>query len=44
MRAALVARGCERIVLSTATGNEAAQRLFEAAGFRATMIEMSWVC
>lgn len=41
-RAALVALGCERIVLSTATGNHGAQRLFEAAGFRPTMIEMTW--
>ncbi len=41
-RAALVDAGCERIVLSTATGNEGAQRLVAAAGFRPSMIEMSW--
>jgi ribosomal protein S18 acetylase RimI-like enzyme len=30
-----------RVVLSTAVRNEAAQRLFERAGFRRTMIEMT---
>jgi ribosomal protein S18 acetylase RimI-like enzyme len=30
-----------RVVLSTATRNEAAQRLFERVGFRRTMIEMT---
>jgi ribosomal protein S18 acetylase RimI-like enzyme len=39
--AALVARGAPRVVLSTAWRNEAAQRLFAAAGFRSTMIEMT---
>lgn len=34
-------RGAPRVVLSTAQGNEAAQRLFESAGFRRTMIEMT---
>jgi ribosomal protein S18 acetylase RimI-like enzyme len=38
---ALTALGAPRVVLSTATQNEAAQRLFAAAGFRATMIEMT---
>ncbi len=33
--------GAERVVLSTAEGNTAAQRLFAAAGFRRTMIEMT---
>lgn len=33
--------GAPRIVLSTAVRNEAAQRLFAAAGFRPTMIEMT---
>ncbi len=33
--------GAERVVLSTAEGNVAAQRLFAAAGFRHTMIEMT---
>ncbi len=37
----LRARGAERVVLSTAEGNTAAQRLFAAAGFRRTMIEMT---
>jgi ribosomal protein S18 acetylase RimI-like enzyme len=37
----LDARGAPRIVLSTAERNEAAQRLFAAAGFRRTMIEMT---
>jgi len=39
--AELRARGAERVVLSTAEGNTAAQRLFAAAGFRRTMIEMT---
>ncbi|OWV97177.1 GNAT family N-acetyltransferase [Rhizobium sp. R693] len=34
-------RGAERIVLSTAYGNEAARRLFAAVGFRPTMVEMT---
>jgi ribosomal protein S18 acetylase RimI-like enzyme len=33
--------GAPRVVLSTATQNLAAQRLFENAGFRRTMIEMT---
>jgi ribosomal protein S18 acetylase RimI-like enzyme len=39
--AALEARGAPRVVLSTAQRNEAAQRLFERAGFRRTMVEMT---
>jgi ribosomal protein S18 acetylase RimI-like enzyme len=39
--AALEARKAPRVVLSTAARNEAAQRMFEAAGFRRTMIEMT---
>ena len=39
--AELNALGAPRIVLSTATQNESAQRLFESAGFRRTMIEMT---
>jgi len=39
--AALKARGAPQVVLSTATGNESAQRLFDRAGFRRTMIEMT---
>ncbi len=39
--AALRAAGAPRVVLSTAAGNEAAQRLFARAGFRRTMIEMT---
>ena len=39
--AALKERGAPRVVLSTAQRNEAAQRLFERAGFRRTMIEMT---
>ncbi|HYD54669.1 MAG TPA: GNAT family N-acetyltransferase [Gemmatimonadaceae bacterium] len=38
---ALAARGAPRVVLSTAARNEAAQRLFDRAGFRRTMIEMT---
>ena len=37
----LDAHGAPRVVLSTATRNEAAQRLFAAAGFRPTMVEMT---
>ena len=39
--AELKLRGAPRVVLSTATQNEGAQRLFAAAGFRRTMIEMT---
>jgi ribosomal protein S18 acetylase RimI-like enzyme len=39
--AALAERGSPRVLLSTAERNEAAQRLFERAGFRRTMIEMT---
>jgi ribosomal protein S18 acetylase RimI-like enzyme len=39
--AELKARGAPRVVLSTAEGNSVAQRLFEHAGFRRTMIEMT---
>jgi ribosomal protein S18 acetylase RimI-like enzyme len=38
---ALKARGVPRVVLSTAEKNNAAQRLFDRAGFRRTMIEMT---
>jgi ribosomal protein S18 acetylase RimI-like enzyme len=38
---ALKARGAPRVVLSTAEQNVAAQRLFDRAGFRRTMIEMT---
>ena len=34
-------RGAPRVVLSTASQNEGAQRMFMAAGFRRTMIEMT---
>jgi len=34
-------RGAPRVVLSSATKNEPAQRLFAGAGFRSTMIEMT---
>jgi ribosomal protein S18 acetylase RimI-like enzyme len=34
-------RGAPRVVLSTATKNAGAQRLFESVGFRSTMIEMT---
>jgi ribosomal protein S18 acetylase RimI-like enzyme len=37
----LAARGAPRLVLSTAERNETAQRIFAAAGFRRTMIEMT---
>jgi ribosomal protein S18 acetylase RimI-like enzyme len=38
---ALKARGAPRVVLSTAEKNDAAQHLFDRAGFRRTMIEMT---
>jgi ribosomal protein S18 acetylase RimI-like enzyme len=38
---ALADRGAPRVVLSTATPNTVAQRLFAAVGFRSTMIEMT---
>ena len=38
---ALAARGAPMVVLSTAKRNEVAQRVFAAAGFRPTMIEMT---
>ncbi len=38
---ALRAKGAPRVVLSTAERNEPAQHLFERAGFRRTMIEMT---
>jgi ribosomal protein S18 acetylase RimI-like enzyme len=38
---ALKARGSPRVVLSTAEKNASAQRLFDRAGFRRTMIEMT---
>ena len=38
---ALAERGARQIVLSAADRNEAAQRLFAAAGFRRTMVEMT---
>jgi ribosomal protein S18 acetylase RimI-like enzyme len=38
---ALKARGVPRVVLSTAEKNSTAQRLFDSAGFRRTMIEMT---
>jgi ribosomal protein S18 acetylase RimI-like enzyme len=37
----LKARGAPRVVLSTAEGNQAAQRLFVRLGFRRTMVEMT---
>jgi ribosomal protein S18 acetylase RimI-like enzyme len=37
----LKSRGASRVVLSTAEGNVAAQKLFASAGFRRTMIEMT---
>lgn len=39
--AALEALGAPRVVLSTAARNAGAQRLFERAGFRPTMLEMT---
>ena len=38
---ALKAKGAPRAILSTADKNEAAQHLFDRAGFRRTMIEMT---
>ena len=38
---ALKSKGAPRVVLSTAEKNGAAQRLFDRAGFRRTMIEMT---
>lgn len=38
---ALEERGAPRVVLSTAFQNATAQRLFERAGFRRTMVEMT---
>lgn len=38
---ALRSLGAERIVLHTASANEAARKLFEKLGFRSTMIEMT---
>jgi ribosomal protein S18 acetylase RimI-like enzyme len=38
---ALRSRGAPRVVLSTAEQNTSAQRLFDRAGFRRTMIEMT---
>jgi ribosomal protein S18 acetylase RimI-like enzyme len=38
---ALKTRGAPRVVLSTAERNAAAQHLFDHAGFRRTMIEMT---
>jgi|SRR5919198_3414092 ribosomal protein S18 acetylase RimI-like enzyme len=37
----LKSRGAPRVVLQTAEGNTPARRLFESAGFRRTMIEMT---
>ena len=37
----LKSHGAPRVVLSTAERNEAAQRLFEKAGFRRTMVELT---
>ena len=37
----LKSRGAPRAVLSTAEGNDRAQHIFEQAGFRRTMIEMT---
>jgi ribosomal protein S18 acetylase RimI-like enzyme len=39
--AALEKLGAPRVVLATMVGNEAAQRLFRACGFRPTMLEMT---
>jgi ribosomal protein S18 acetylase RimI-like enzyme len=38
----LKGRGAPRVVLNTAEGNAAAQRLFFEAGFRRTMIELTY--
>jgi ribosomal protein S18 acetylase RimI-like enzyme len=40
--AALIDRGAPRVLLSTAERNQPAQQLFAAAGFRRTMVEMTW--
>ena len=40
-QAYLKTRGAPRVVLSTAEGNQAAQRLFARMGFRRTMVEMT---
>jgi ribosomal protein S18 acetylase RimI-like enzyme len=40
-KARFTALGAPRVVLSTASGNDAAQRLFARHGFRPTMIEMT---
>jgi RimJ/RimL family protein N-acetyltransferase len=37
----LTARDAPRVVLSTAARNERAQRFFERAGFRRTMVEFT---
>lgn len=37
----LKSNGATQVVLSTATQNSAAQRLFESVGFRRTMVEMT---
>jgi ribosomal protein S18 acetylase RimI-like enzyme len=39
--AALERAGAPRVILSTMVGNEAAQRVFRACGFRSTMLEMT---
>ena len=39
--AALERAGAPRVILSTMVGNEAAQRVFRACGFRSTMLEMA---
>lgn len=39
---AFTARGAPRVVLMTATQNGPGQALFEALGFRRTMVEMTW--
>jgi ribosomal protein S18 acetylase RimI-like enzyme len=39
--ALLKSLGAPQLVLWTAEGNEAAQRLFTSAGFRRTMVEMT---
>jgi ribosomal protein S18 acetylase RimI-like enzyme len=41
MLSELESLGAERVVLSTMVSNETAQRLFRAAGFRPTMLEMT---
>lgn len=37
----LIRQGAPRVVLSTMVGNQAAQKLFAACGFRPTMLEMT---